>query len=155
MKERIEEIVSLLKAGYMVIWLIPTLCMVLAEEDMIPVGILVGNTTGSYFVEAACILLTAICVPLSLKLFSWVIIRKMADYTFLMALKRYAIWSFVRWAILEISILVSMLGYYFTLSSTGALCACIALIASFFCLPSKKKLCKELYIDKTEEEPFV
>lgn len=144
-----------MKAGYVVIWLIPILCMVLAEEDIIPVGILVGDTTGSYFFEATCILLTAICVPFSLKLFSWVIIRKLGGYTFLVALKRYALWNFVRWAILEISILVSMLGYYFTLSSTGALCACIALIASLFCLPSERKLRKELHIDKTGEELFV
>lgn len=150
MEEKIKHTVSLLKAAYTALWLIPVLCIVLGETDILPVGGLVENLSGSYFFEAACILITAICVPLSLKLFSLVLTRKIDAYTISVALDRYAFWSLVRLIMLELAVLVNLAGYYFTLSSTGALCACIVLTASFFCLPGEKKLREELHIEKEE-----
>lgn len=154
MEERIERVVRMLKAAYAALWLIPLLGIVLYEADIIPVGGLVDNVSGSYLFETVCILLTAISVPLSLKLFSLVLKGKMNTYTFPVALSRYTLWSLVRLALLEASILVNLSSYYLTLSSTGALCACILLTASFFCLPGEKKLRKELHIMKEAEEPL-
>lgn len=150
MEEKIKVTVGLLKGYYIAFWLIPLFWVVMGEMDAMPVGELVDDKTGSFFFEAACILLTAICVPLSLKLFNLVLTRKIDTYTFPVALSRYTLWSLVRLGILEFGVLVSLFGYYFTLSSTGALCACIGLTASFFCLPSEKKLREELRIVSQE-----
>ena len=49
---------------------------------------------------------------------------------------------------MEFVVVFNLAGYYFTLSSTGALCALIGLTASFFCLPGEKRLRAELHIDK-------
>ena len=43
------------------------------EFDLLPVGALVDNAQATYYLETAGILLTALCVPLALKLFSLVL----------------------------------------------------------------------------------
>lgn len=58
------------------------------------------------------------------------------------------LWGAVRLALLEFVVVFNLAGYYFTLSSTGTLCALIGLTASFFCLPGEKRLRAELHIDK-------
>lgn len=146
MEVEIKKRVSVLKRVFLVCWLIPVCWVVLGEADVIPVGQLVDDVRGTYFLQTACILLTAICTPLSLKLFSLVLPRKIDTYTFPVALSRYQLWSLVRLGLLELTVWVGLLGYYLTLSSTGALCALIGLTATFFCFPSEKKLREELHI---------
>lgn len=146
MEAKIKKTVSVLKRSFLAFWLIPVCWVILGETDVIPVGQLVDDVRGTYFFQTACILMTAVCIPLSLKLFSLVLTRKIDTYTFPVALERYLLWSLVRLALLESAVCVGLSGYYFTMSSTGALCASIALTASFFCLPSEKKLREELHI---------
>lgn len=146
MEVEIKKAVNTLKGGFLIFWLIPVCWVVLGETDVIPIGQLVDDVRGTYFLQTACILLTAVCVPLSLKLFSLVLTRKIDTYTFPVALSRYLLWSLVRLGLLELTVWGGLLGYYFTLSSTGALCALIGLTTSFFCLPSEKKLREELHI---------
>lgn len=146
MEEKIKNTVGVLKSAYWALWGIPLGWVVLSETEVIPVGQLVDDVRGSFFFDTACILLTAICIPLSLKLFSLVLTRKMDSYTFPIALNHYKRWSLVRMGMLEFAILVNLVGYYLTLSSTGALCASIGLTASLFCYPSEKKLREELHI---------
>lgn len=57
----------------------------------------------------------------------------------------------VRLGVLEVAIVVNLLCYYLTLSSTGNLCMLIGLTASLFCLPSEKRLRNELHIAKEEK----
>ena len=100
--------------------------------------------------ETIGILLTAINIPFSMKLFSLVLTRKIDNLTFPVALSRYAVWSHIRLGLLAIVVVYNLLCYYMTLNSTGALCALCALTASFFCLPSEKRLRNELHINKEE-----
>lgn len=146
MEEKIKETVRILKRSHLVFWLIPVCWVVLGEIDVIPVGQLVDNVRVVYLLQATCILLAAICTPLSLKLFSLVLSRKIDTYTFPIALERYLLWSFVRLGLLELAVCVGLFSYYFTLNSTGALCALIGLTASFFCWPSEKRLREDLHI---------
>lgn len=120
--------------------------------ELIPVGSIEGNIQATYYFETIGILLTALCIPLSLKLFSLVLKKKIDNMTITLALKRYVQMSIVRLGILEIAIIVNLLCYYLTLSSTGNLCMLIGLTASLFCLPSEKKLRNELHISKDEDE---
>lgn len=102
----------------------------------------------TYYMETAGILLTALCVPLALKLFSLVLKKKIDLLTIPLALKRYVQWSMVRLGLLEVAIVLNVLCYYLTLSNTGNLCMLIGLTASLFCLPSEKRLRNELHINK-------
>lgn len=122
------------------------------EFELIPVGSIEGNIQATYYFETIGILLTVLCIPLSLKLFSLVLKKKIDNMTITLALKRYVQMSIVRLGILEIAIIVNLLCYYLTLSSTGNLCMLIGLTASLFCLPSEKKLRNELHISKDEDE---
>ena len=101
--------------------------------------------------ETLSILLVAACVPVSLKLFAWVLTRKIDKVSLPEALRLYSFWSKVRVAMLSLPVWVGLAVYYLTLSNKGLLCAFIALTASLFCLPGEGRLRKELHINKEEE----
>ena len=145
MEEQIKRVVKSQKIQYISFWIIPLLLVLLGEAGVLPVGIKADNVRAVYVFETTGILITAVCIPLSLKLFSFVLTKKIDQLTFPVALSRYMLWSAVRLALLEFVVVFNLAGYYFTLSSTGALCALIGLTASFFCLPGEKRLRAELH----------
>lgn len=148
MEEQIKRAVSSLNISYVFFWVLPAFLLGAGEFDLIPVGTLADNVQATYYFETLGILLTAACVPLSLKLFSLVLKKKIDHMTITLALKRYVQWSIVRLGLLEVAIVLNLLCYYLTLSSTGNLCMLICLTASLFCLPSEKRLRNELHITK-------
>ena len=141
MEEQIKRIVKSQKVQYISFWIIPLLLVLLGEAGVLPVGIKADNVRAVYVFETVGILMTAVCIPL-------VLTKKIDQLTFPVALSRYMLWGAVRLALLEFVVVFNLAGYYFTLSSTGALCALIGLTASFFCLPGEKRLRAELHIDK-------
>ena len=152
MEEHIKRAVRNLNISYVFFWVLPAFLLGAGEFELIPVGSIEANIQATYYFETIGILLTALCIPLSLKLFSLVLKKKIDNMTITLALKRYVQMSIVRLGILEIAIIVNLLCYYLTLSSTGNLCMLIGLTASLFCLPSEKKLRNELHISKDEDE---
>ena len=152
MEEQIKRAVRNLNISYVFFWVLPAFLLGAWEFELIPVGSIEGNVQATYYFETIGILLTALCIPFSLKLFSLVLKKKIDNMTITLALKRYVQMSIVRLGILEIAIIVNLLCYYLTLSSTGNLCMLIGLTASLFCLPSEKKLRNELHISKDEDE---
>ena len=150
MEKQIKRVVKKLKISYIIFWAVTILLVVIGETEFFPIGLLADDVRTCYFLETVGILLTAICIPFSMKLFSFVLTRKLDKLTFPVALSRYALWSIVRLGLLNFVVIYNLLCYYMTLNSTGALCALCALTASFFCLPGEKRLRNELY--KTNEE---
>lgn len=148
MEEQIKRAVRNLNINYVFFWVLPAFLLGAGEFELLPVGNLAGNVQATYYFETLGILLTAICVPLSLKLFSLVLKKKIDNMTIELALKRYVQWSIVRLGILEVAVVVNILCYYLALSSTGNLCMLIGLTASLFCLPGEKRLRNELHITK-------
>lgn len=148
MEEQIKRAVRVLNISYIFFWVLPAFLLAAGEFELLPVGGLTENPQAMYYLETTAILLTALCVPLSLKLFSLVLKKKIDQMTITLALKRYVQWSIVRLAILEVAIVTGIVCYYLTLSSTGHLCMLIGLTASFFCLPGEKRLRSELHITK-------
>lgn len=146
MEEQIKRIVKYLKASYAIFWVIPLLLVVAGEMEWLPVGMLAADVRGTYYFETVGILLTAACIPFSLKLFSWILVKKIDKLTIAAAFKWYFVWSNIRLGLLEITVVVNLLCYYFTLENTGSLCALIGLTASFFCMPGEKRLREELRI---------
>lgn len=146
MEEQIKRVLKSLKIQYISFWIIPVVLAVVGETGLLPVGIKADSVRAVYMFETAGILLTAVLVPLSLKLFSLVLAKKIDRVTFPVALSKYMVWSAVRLALLEFVVVFNLAGYYFTLSTTGALCALIGLTASLFCLPGGKRMYTELHI---------
>ena len=124
MEEQIKKTVSNLRIVYFCFWLVPILLIIYGECGGSLVGFYADNMRVSYYAETLVILTTAVCVPVSLKLFAWVLTKKIDLASITDALK---------------------------LSSTGALCAAISLTASLFCLPGEERLRQELHINKSME----
>lgn len=150
MEEQIKHVATRLKMLYIGYWLLPVILIVVGETGGDWVGKYVEDVRATYFAETLSILLAAICVPVSLKLFAWVLVRKIDIVALPEALRLYSFWSKVRIVLLVLPVLVGFAVYYLMLSSTGVLCAFISLTASLFCLPGEGRLRKELHIHKEE-----
>lgn len=148
MEEQIKRTAGQVKVLFACFWLLPILLIVLGEVDGGWVGIYADDVRATYYAEALTILLAAICVPVSLKLFSWMLVKKIDVVSLPVALRLYALWSGVRLFLLVLPVLSGLLTYYLSLSTKGVLCALLALTASFFCLPGEERMRKELHIDK-------
>ena len=142
MEEQIKKTAARVRTTFAYFWMLPILLVLLGETGGEWVGMYAGDVRATYMAET---------VPIALKLFSWVLIRKIDVVTLPEALRLYALWSGVRLALLAIPVLAGFFTYYIMLSSTGALCALIGLTASLFCLPGEGRLRKELHINKEEE----
>ena len=148
MEEQIKRAVRNLNISYVFFWVLPAFLLGAGEFELFPVGTLADDVRATYYFETFGILLTAVCVPLSLKLFNLVLKKKIDHMTITLALKRYVQLSNVRLGLLEVAILLNLLCYYLTFSNTGNLCMLICLTASLFCLPGEKRLRNELHITK-------
>ena len=148
MEEQIKQTATRIKTAFAYFWLLPILLIILGETGSDWVGMYADDVRATYFAETLTILLTAICIPVSLKLFSWVLVKKIDLVTISQALRLYVFWSAMRLSILALPVLAGFLTYYIMLSNKGLLCALIAMTASLFCYPSEGRLRKELHIDK-------
>lgn len=150
MEKLIQKTLFKLKVEYAFFWVLPLIIILLGECGIDWVGYYADNVRFSYLSETIGILMAAACVPLALKLYSWVLTKKIDMVSFPEALHLYFRWSSVRLLMLEIAALVNIFIYYLTLSNTGLLCALIALTASLFCVPGEKRLREELHINKED-----
>lgn len=150
MEEQIKKTAARAKSAFACFWALPILLILFGEIGGDWVGMYAGDIRATYVAETVTILLTACCVPVSLKLFSWMLTRKIDVVTLPRALRLYRLWGNVRLALLAMPVLAGLLTYYMVLGSTGLLCALIALTASLFCLPGEERLRRELRIDKEE-----
>jgi len=148
MGKEIKKTTAHVKVAFACFWMISILLVISGEMGSSWVGLYVGNISATYMAETITILLTASCVPISLKLFSWVLTRKIDIAALPKALRLYALWSDIRLVLLSLPVLTGFFTYYMMLSTTGVLCGMIGLTASLFCLPGEERLRKELHIDK-------
>lgn len=137
--------------NYVIFWSLPLTLILLAENELFPVGVWAENVNLNYLLDTIAILATALCVPLSLKLFSKVLHQKLGTLTITKALNRYLQWGRVRLLILAVPFWFNLLAFYLTLSNTGLYCALIIATASLFCIPSEKQLRSELHIYKDKD----
>ncbi len=139
------------KSYYLVFWVINLALIVAFETGLLPEGLYAGDARMEYILETIGILLVIAMVPLSLKLFSRVLHRKIDRLPFAEALQKYQQWSLIRVLLLLSATLYNIVVYYLTLHSIGALCLMIGLTASLFCIPGEKRIRRELQIDGQQE----
>ena len=76
MEDQIKHVAARLKVIFISFWLLPVLLIIVGETGGEWVGMYAADVRATYFAETLVILLAAICVPVSLKLFAWVLTRK-------------------------------------------------------------------------------
>ena len=93
MEEQIKKTAARVRTTFAYFWMLPILFVLLGETGGGLVGMYAGDVRATYMAETVTILLAASCVPIALKLFSWVLIRKIDVVTLPEALRLYALWS--------------------------------------------------------------
>jgi hypothetical protein len=148
MEKEIKGLVGRLKIGFSAVWGAALVVFVCGETDIIPNGVMADDVRATYIYETISILMTATMLPVSLKLFNFVLTKKVNEERLPQALRHYRLWSDIRLLMLLSIVLVGLTCYYLTMSKTGGLCALIGLIATLFCIPGEERLRRELNIYK-------
>ena len=132
---------------YIAFWAIVLSTVVLYELDVLPQGTLVEDVQTSYMMEVCGILLAVTLIPLSLRSFSLSLVRCVKQNVLEKAMVSYRRWSEIRLALLLVPAMVNLAVYYWTLDTTGLLCAAMVMVASLFCVPGMARLKSELNLD--------
>ena len=144
MVEVIKQLLKRLKIEFVAVWCLVLLLVVCYEAGIFTEGIFVGDVRMDYILTTIGILLTIVMIPLSLRIFNLNLVKRISKLSTFEALKSYRRWSEVRLSLLLVAALLNMSIYYLTLNTTGLFCSLMALLATFFCIPTKERLLKEL-----------
>ena len=146
MEKKIRQLLRYLQIEYVAVWVLPLLLVALYETGVMTEGAYAGDVRMDYVLQ------TVGLIPLSLRLFSLSLVKNVKQRSLPEALKSYRRWSEIRTGMLVVPVLVNLSFYYLTLNNTGVLCAMMALIASLFCVPTRKRMLDELDLVKEENE---
>ena len=144
MKEQIKRILIIQKSAFLGVWTAPLLLVVLYETGLYQEGLLAGNAQMEYILQSVSILLTIGLIPFALRMFNLNLVKRIKELPLQQALKSYQIWSILRLALLFVPAIMALSFYYLTLNTTNLFCACMALIATLFCVPSESRIKNEL-----------
>lgn len=148
MEQEIKQTSKQLKYLYIAFWFIAIAAVVLCEVFDEWGGKYADNDKAIYLGETILILLTIICIPFSLKYYARMLTNKIDKLGIADAIKAYRTINYLRLALLALPLWIGLYIYYQMLSTTGILCALIALTASLFCVPSEKRMRQELFIQQ-------
>ena len=152
MKEQIKRILIIQKSAFLGVWTAPLLLVVLYETGLYQKGIQAGNAQMEYIFQSISILLTIGLIPFALRMFNLNLVKRIKELPLEQALKSYQIWSNVRLSLLFVPAILALSFYYLTMNTTNLFCACMALIATLFCVPSESRIKNELDLSETTEE---
>ena len=133
MEKEIIRLLRCLKIEFALLWVLCIILIGLYECDILPQGVLADDVRTGYMLQVLGILLAVGLIPLSLRLFS-------------LSLTKY-----VRVLPLLVAALVNLSVYYWTMDTTGLLCAGMVLVASLFCVPGRERMMSELDLHNNEE----
>ena len=152
MKEKIKRILLIQKSAFLGVWTAPLLIVVLYETGLYQKGILAGDAQMEYIFQSVSILLTIGLIPFALRMFNLNLVKRIKELPLEQALKSYQKWSDVRLCLLFVPAILGVSFYYLTMNTTNLFCACMALIATLFCIPSESRIKNELDLSETIEE---
>ena len=144
MKEQIKRILTIQKCAFLAVWAAPILLAVLYETGTFQKGIYEGNAQMEYIFQSVSILLTIGLIPFALRMFNLNLVKRIKELPLQQALKSYRMWSDVRLGLLFVPAILGVSFYYITMNTTNLFCACMALIATLFCIPSENRIKNEL-----------
>ena len=144
MKEKIKRILTIQKCAFLAVWAAPILLAVLYETGTFQKGAYEGNAQMEYIFQSVSILLTIGLIPFALRMFNLNLVKRIKELPLQQALKSYRMWSDVRLGLLFVPAILGVSFYYITMNTTNLFCACMALIATLFCVPSENRIKNEL-----------
>ena len=144
MKEQIKRILIIQKSAFIGVWTAPLLLVVLYETGLYQEGMIAGNAQMEYILQSVSILLTIGLIPFALRMFNLNLVKRIKELPLQQALKSYQTWSLLRLALLFVPAILALSFYYLTMNTTNLFCACMALIATLFCVPSESRIKNEL-----------
>jgi len=144
MKEQIKRILIIQKSAFLGVWTAPLLLVALYETGLYQEGLLAGNAQMEYILQSVSILLTIGLIPFALRMFNLNLVKRIKELPLQQALKSYQTWSLLRLALLFVPAIMALSFYYLTMNTTNLFCACMALIATLFCVPSENRIKNEL-----------
>ena len=144
MKEQIKRILIIQKSAFLGVWTAPLLLVVLYETGLYQEGMIAGNAQMEYILQSVSILLTIGLIPFALRMFNLNLVKRIKELPLQQALKSYQTWSLLRLALLFVPAIMALSFYYLTMNTTNLFCACMALIATLFCVPSESRIKNEL-----------
>ena len=144
MKEQIKRILIIQKSAFLGVWTAPLLLVVLYETGLYQEGMIAGNSQMEYILQSVSILLTIGLIPFALRMFNLNLVKRIKELPLQQALKSYKTWSLLRLALLFVPAILALSFYYLTMNTTNLFCACMALIATLFCVPSESRIKNEL-----------
>lgn len=151
MEKEIAQLLKCLKIEYALLWVLCLVLIVLYEYDILPQGIFTDDVCTGYMLQVCGILLAVGLIPLSLRLFSLSLTKYVRTLPLVEAVKSYRRWNEVRICLLLVAALINLSVYYWTMDTTGLLCAGMVLVASLFCVPGRERVVSELDLQRNEE----
>ena len=144
MKEQIKRILIIQKSAFLGVWTAPLLLVVLYETGLYQEGMIARNAQMEYIFQSVSILLTIGLIPFALRMFNLNLVKRIKELPLQQALKSYQTWSLLRLALLFVPAIMALSFYYLTMNTTNLFCACMALVATLFCVPSESRIKNEL-----------
>ena len=144
MKEQIKKILTIQKCDFLGIWVAPIIIAALYETGVFQKGTFQGDAQMEYILQSVSILLTIGLIPFALRMFNLNLVKRIKELPLQQALKSYQTWSLLRLALLFVPAIMALSFYYLTMNTTNLFCACMALIATLFCVPSESRIKNEL-----------
>lgn len=152
MEKTINQLLRCLQIEYILFWVLVALTAILYETNVMPQGVFVDDSRTAYMLEVLGVLLAVGLIPLSLRLFSLSLVRCVKQRALADAIVSYRRWSEIRLALLLVPALLNLSVYYWTLETTGLLCAAMVMVGSLFCVPGKQRIMSELNLESDEEK---
>lgn len=151
MKEK--EIDQLMKALWIQVGValgIALLLILLFEYDILPQGLLAGDVLMDYVLQITTILLTLVCIPFSLKLYSQAVSKHRPENDLSDGIRNLKHWSGRRLFTIALPLYVGIITYYLTMSVSNLFCALIAGITLTFCIPVRERVVEQIDIPVDE-----
>lgn len=152
MEKKIKALLTLLKIEFYAMWVIVIGLIAGYECGILEEGVLIGNDNAIYVAQLTGVLLAICLIPMSLRIFNLSLTKYIKTLNIENALKSYRRWSEVRIILLLVVAVFNISLYYWTMDNTGLLCGGMAVLASMFCIPGRKRILSELDLTKEEEE---
>ena len=159
MEKKIIRLLLLLKVEFALFWILTVVWCVLYEMDILLQGSRVGDARAEYILQTVGILLAVCMIPLSLRMFSLSLVRRVRELSLPFRgspLRKAWVadrrWCEIRLALLLAPVLFNLTVYYSTFNLTSLLCVGMLLVASLFCVPGRGRLMRELDLEKEKEE---
>lgn len=152
MEKIIGKLLRILRIEFFALWLVVVALISCYETGFIESGTLIGNAKALYVAQLTGVLLCVCFIPMSLRIFNLSLTGYIKKLNMESALKSYRIWNEIRLILLLVVAVFNISLYYWTMDSTGLLCGGMALIASMFCIPSRKRIISEMDLEKGNPE---